>query len=185
MKFEPFLETSVQNKNNSMKQLINKHLARVSVYLLLSIFFVACSSGKQISSSSPAEITQAINNNQWTFSADYTMPAYGRPRNLTGGYFVTCRKDQLTVALPYYGKLNSPAGAMSGNPLDFQSTNIILNAETRKDGGWLVNIKPNNPEVQSMAFTFFDNGSAQLNVVMTNRSGINFSGKVAPVATAK
>lgn len=168
-----------------MKQLINKNLARVSAYLLLSIFFIACSSGKRVSSSSPAEITQAINNNQWVFSADYAMPSYGRSRNLTYGYNVICSNDSLIASLPYFGKLNSPAGAMSGNPLDFKSANIKLNKEQRKDGGWLVTIKPNTNEVQSMSFTFFDNGSAQLNVIMTNRSGINFSGKVAPVATAK
>ena len=109
------------------------------------------------------------------------MPSYGRTRNLTGGYDVKFRKDTLMVALPYFGKLHSPAGAMSGNPLDFQSTDIKLTKEEKKTGEWYITIKPVSSEVQSMAFTFYSNGSAQLNVIMTNRTGMSFSGKVAPV----
>ena len=156
----------------------------MAAYILLSVFSIDCSSGQQISST-PADITQAINNSQWIFSANYAVPSFGNSRNLTGEYSVKCNKDTLSVALPYFGKLNSPAGAMSGNPLDFKSTNINLSKEIKKDGGWLITIKPNNPEVQSMDFTFFDNGSAQLNVLMTNRSGISFNGKVIPAVLAK
>ena len=166
-----------------MKQLNNKSLI-VAAYILLSVFFIDCSSGQQVSSS-PAEITQAINNSQWIFSANYAIPSYGNSRNLTGEYSVRCNEDTLFVALPYFGKLNSPAGALSGNPLDFKSTNINLSKETKKDGGWVITIKPNNPEVQSMDFTFFDNGSAQLNVLMSNRSGISFNGRVMPSVSTK
>jgi len=156
-------------------------------FALLSTFFIACSSEKKINSSfSQDEITQAINNDRWTFTATYAMPSYGRSRSLNNEYSVTCRnKDTLLVALPYYGKLNSPAGAFSGNPLDFKSNNFTLAKEQKKPGEWLVTIKPENSEAQSMSFTFFDNGTAQLNIIMTNRSGISFSGKVAPLTPLK
>jgi hypothetical protein len=62
------------------------------------------------------------------------------------------------------------------NPTDFK-----LTKEKRKKGGWLVTIKSSNSEVQSMNFTFFENGSAQATFTMTNRSGISFTGKLAPV----
>jgi hypothetical protein len=144
------------------------------------LFFTASSFVRQVSSPiTQDEIAQAINNDRWDFSADYAQPSYGRSRNITGSYYVQCRKDTLIVALPYYGKLNSPAGASNENPLDFKSTEFKLTKQKRKKGGWLVTIKSANPEVQSMDFTFFDNGSAQVTFTMTNRSGINFSGKVA------
>ena len=123
------------------------------------------------------EIRQAIMNDRWDFSADHAQPSYGRSRNIMGSYFVQCRKDSLYVSLPYYGKLNSTAGATNGNPLDFKSTNSKIEKKEKKKGKWIVDIKPENSEVQSMSFTFFDNGSAQVNFIMTNRSGINFSGK--------
>ena len=150
-------------------------------YMILLAFFAICPFSKQVTAqATQSEIEQAINNDRWDFNADYAQPSYGRSRTITGSYYVQCRKDTLIVALPYYGKLNSPAGANNQNPLDFKSTNFKITKEVRKKGGWLVTIKTPNSEVQSMAFTFFDNGSAQANFIMTNRSGISFSGKVAP-----
>ena len=163
-----------------MKRIINYQLL-IPVCLSAIVFFSACSSGKQIVAATPEEITDAINNDHWKFSADYATPSYGRSRNLTSEYFVSISNGKLTTALPYFGKLNSAAGAMTGNPLDFTSASFDLSKETRKDGGWLVTIKRPDPEVESMIFTFYDNGTAQLNISMTNRSAIGYSGKVMPV----
>lgn len=162
-----------------MKTIASRSLILFGITTMLFLF--SCSSGKQISSSAtPIQITQAINNDEWMFSANYALPTYGRSRNVSGNYFVKCNKNELTVDLPYYGRLNSPAGAYSGNPLDFHSTNFKLNKDNLQNGKWTVTIESPNPEVQSMTFTFFDNGTAQLNVVMTSRSGIGFTGKVMP-----
>ena len=163
-----------------MEQRKNKQLILVTSCFLILVLFATSSFVRQRPSSvTQDEIAQAINNDRWDFSADYAQPSYGRSRNITGSYYVQCRKDTLIVALPYYGKLNSPAGASNENPLDFKSTEFKLTKQKRKKGGWLVTIKSANPEVQSMDFTFFDNGSAQVTFTMTNRSGINFSGTVA------
>ena len=164
-----------------MKQIKNKQLILLTGCFLMLVFCTASSFIRQVHSSvTQDEIAQAINNDRWDFTADYAYPSYGKSRNITGVYYVQCRKDTLIVALPYYGKLNSPAGASNENPLDFKSTDFKLTREVRKKGGWLVTIKSPNSEVQSMSFTFFDNGSARVNLIMTNRSGIDFSGKVAP-----
>jgi uncharacterized lipoprotein len=169
-----------------MKQQINKRLTILPAGILMIFFLIACSSSKQVTAqSTPEEITSAINNDRWNFTADIAMPSYGSTKNLSGGYVVIFKKDTLTVALPYYGKLNSPAGAMNGNPLDFESKDFKISKEEKKAGEWYVTIKPVSSEVQSMAFTFFSNGSAQLNIIMTNRTGISFSGKVGPVSALK
>jgi len=164
-----------------MKHIIDKQLKGLIGFVLASTLFIACSSENQISSSfSQEEITQAINNDRWNFTAENAMPSYGSSRIVTGVYTVRLRGDSLNVSLPYYGKLNSPAGAMNGNPLDFRSTNFKIEKQEKKAGEWIVTISRPDAEVQSMLFTFFDNGTAQANIVMTNRTGINFSGKVAP-----
>ena len=165
-----------------MKSIINKYPLYGLSFVLFSVFFTACSSEREVSSTySQDDIAQAINNSRWNFKATNAMPSYGNSRNLGGDYyFVKCQKDTLIVALPYFGKLNSPAGALEGNPLDFKSTSFTLTKENKKAGEWLVTINRPDKEVQSMSFTFFDNGSAQLNVIMTNRTGISFSGRVAP-----
>ena len=164
-----------------MKRIKNKHLVLLTGCFLMLVFFITSSFVKQeISPAAQDEIAQAINNDRWDFTADYAYPSYGKSRNIMGVYYVQCRKDTLIVALPYYGKLNSSAGANNENPLDFKSTDFKLTKEVRKKGGWLVTVKKPNPEIQSMSFTFFDNGTARVYFTMTNRSGIDFSGKVAP-----
>jgi len=165
-----------------MKRIKNKHLVLLTGCFLMLVFFITSSFVKQeISPAAQDEIAQAINNDRWDFTADYAYPSYGKSRNIMGVYYVQCRKDTLIVALPYYGKLNSSAGANNENPLDFKSTDFKLTKEVRKKGGWLVTVKKPNPEIQSMSFTFFDNGTARVYFTMTNRSGIDFSGKIAPV----
>ena len=152
-----------------MRQVKNKQLALLTSCFLISVFFTASSCVSQVTVTvAQDDIAQAINNDHWDFSADFAQPSYGRSRNITGTYYVKCRKDTLLVALPYYGKLNSPAGATNENPLDFKSTDFKLTKETRKKGGWLVTIKQPNSEVQSVTFTFFDNGYEQSNFTMTN-----------------
>jgi len=170
----------INSKNKIMKQL-TRSLLLIFIGIVALSFFIGCSSGKQVSSvATPLQLTQAINNDQWIFSADYTVPLYGRSRNLSGTNFVKFNKHELTVDLPYFGQLTSPAGAYGGNPLDFYSVDFKLNKETTENGRWTVTIDSPNPEVRSMIFSFYDNGTAQLNVIMTNRSGINYTGKVSP-----
>ena len=165
-----------------MKLIKNKQLILFSGCFLILVFFTASSFVRQVSSPFiQDEIAQAINNDRWDFIAEYAQPVSGQRRLITGIYYVQCRKDTLIVALPYYGRLNSAAGASNQDPLDFKSTDFKLTKEKRKKGGWNVTIKPSNSEVQSMNFTFFDNGTAQANFTMTNRSAIDFSGKIAPV----
>ena len=164
-----------------MKLIKNKNLILLTGCFLMLVFFIASSFTRQETSLFiQDEIAQAVNNDRWDFTAEYAQPMSGQRRYITGSYYVYCRKDTLIVALPYYGKLNSAAGASNENPLDFKSTDFKLTKEVRKKGGWLVTIKKPNSEVQSMSFTFFDNGTARVNFIMSNRSGIDFSGKVAP-----
>jgi hypothetical protein len=153
-----------------------------SLVPFIFIWMMSCSPGKQIISPfTPEEIIQAVNNDQWIFKAHYVMPAYGRSRDIRGYYEVRCSKDTLTVSLPYFGKMNSPGAVSNQNPLDFRSTDFSVKKEEQKSGHWDVTIKPNDfAEVQSMIFSVYDNGSSQLNIIMTSRSSISFTGTVEP-----
>src|SRR5678815_4908228 len=103
-----------------MKQIKNKQLILLTGCFLILVFFTASSFIRQVHSSvTQDEIAQAINNDRWDFTADYAYPSYGKSRNITGVYYVQCRKDTLIVALPYYGKLNSAAGASNENPVSY------------------------------------------------------------------
>ena len=162
-----------------MKRVINSKLQFFAFCVAITNLLFSCSPPNQVSTVAPEDITKSINNDNWKFTATFVTPNYGRSRNLTTDYFVTVSNKKLSVALPYYGKLNSPAGAMSGNPLDFTSTEFKMTKETKGEG-WIITIKDPNQEVESMIFTFYDNGTARLDVSMTNRTGISYSGKVMP-----
>lgn len=159
------------------------------LFIIAGIFYLltqtGCTATKQaeaVVGASEAEVGQAVSDDRWIFRTNRVMPQSGRTRNVTGIYEVRCTKDTLVVQLPYFGRAFSGAATMSTqSPLDFRSTDFTINKKENDKGKWDVVIKPNDyREVQSMTFTFFNNGSAQLNVQLTNRTPISFSGNVMP-----
>lgn len=138
-----------------------------------------CSTAKQsVNSSYQETITTAINNDNWVFTAQNISPQYGSTRIVNGLYQFAFSKDTIVSYLPYLGR--SFAGAYffnSRGPLDFTDTGFRYSKEQDKNGSWTVTIKPNdNREVQSMVFTLYDNGTSQLNVTLTNRTPVSYSG---------
>ena len=72
---------------------------------------------------------------------------------------------------------------MSGrSPLGFTTTDFSFEKEHDKKGAWVITIKPKDySEVQIFLFTLEDNGRAELNIQLTNRSPISFRGIIDPV----
>jgi hypothetical protein len=148
---------------------------------VIILTMAGCSNTKQAAtSSSTTDISQGIDSGLWVFTAEYVLPQGGRSRTTNGVYNVTSNAGKLQVALPYFGTAYAGIAYGSGSPLDFTSTDFTRNTRKIKEGKWQVDIKPNDyREVQSMTFTFFDNGSADLNIILTNRSSIGFRGSIA------
>ncbi len=153
--------------------------------LLLFVSAIACSctttSQTATTEKSRASITN-LGGSDWVFTADVALPQSGRSRQISGGYEVTFSSAKLVVYLPYFGEAHAGADIYSGRgPLDFTSTDFTSATQTKK-GEWDITIKPKDyKEVQSMDFTFYDNGNAHLNVTMLNHSAISFSGTVEQV----
>jgi len=146
-----------------------------------AIFLSACEPAQQStgSSASSEEVVKAINDDHWVFSAEQAMPLRGRSRIITGGYEVQCKGDTLISYLPYFGRAYSTTYGSTTSALDFKSTNFSYTKEKDAKGAWNVTIKPADyKEVSAMYFTFYENGSAQLNVQSNNREAISFSGTV-------
>jgi hypothetical protein len=150
--------------------------------LFLAIAAVGCSGNKKVVSNFSKEaITDAINKNEWVFTSNYVMPQSGRSRSVNGPYNVTYSANKLIVYLPYFGRAYTATIGSTQGPLDFKSSDFDISKDQTKEGQWTLVLKPKDyREVQTMTFTFFDNGSANLAVILTNRSPISFSGTVAP-----
>jgi hypothetical protein len=166
-----------------MKQ-YNKLLSGIALFFCL-YFISSCSTTKQpvaVVGASASQTAQAIVSNKWIFVANHAMPQRGKSRMLTSDYRVILNNDTLISALPYFGRAYSAPIGETRSPLDFTSTNFTLNKNESAAEKWNINIKTNDiREVQAYNFTLFTNGSAQLNVQLTNRSAISFSGNLMPI----
>lgn len=171
-----------------MKVQNNITLACIGLIAFFSMLFTSsCSTTKQpveVVGASEPETVQAITSDRWIFIANQAIPQRGRAQMLTTRYTVLCNSDTIKSALPYFGRAYTAVIGETTSPLDFTSTDFSFNKNDNGKGQskWTVTIKPNDyREVQSYTFTLFPNGSAQLNVQLTNRSPISFSGTVMPV----
>jgi hypothetical protein len=153
----------------------------IAFYMLAVLLLIAdsCSSSRQVKNqATKEEVMQAINSDNWLFKANVALSEYGNTRYLTGEYDVKLANKSLEVYLPYFGRVYT-ASMANQNPLNFKSTEFTYNKTEDRAGSWLITIKPaDQREVQSMTFTLFESGNAQLNVTLTNRSPINFTGFV-------
>jgi hypothetical protein len=155
----------------------------VTLVFIAFIFYTGCSSSRPANTASTEETKQAIVSDQWTFVAQSAIPQGGRSRMLTTRYEMRVSKDTIIAYLPYFGRSFSGAGAMTNpNPLDFKSVDFSINREEKNKGGWRVTVKPKDiNSIQSMLFELYENGSANLNVTLTDRTPISFVGTVEPV----
>lgn len=171
-----------------MKQLHKYYLITLCFIVCINMWSLSsCTTTKQstgVTGASESETVQAIKTDRWIFIANQALPQRGRSQMLTTQYTVLCKSDTIISALPYFGRAYTGIIGETTSPLDFTSTDFTFQKNDNGNGKakWTVTIKPNDyREVQSYIFTLFPNGSAQLNVQLTNRSPISFSGAVMPV----
>jgi hypothetical protein len=154
----------------------------VAFLFVAGLVATGCSSSKNVAVPTSDETREAILSDNWVFVAQTALPQGGRSRVLDSRYDVRLGRDTLNSFLPYFGRSFSGAGVMgNSNPLDFRSTRFTVDRQELKKGGWRVTIRPNDVQaVQSMTADLFDNGSASLNVTLTDRTPMTFQGKVEP-----
>lgn len=159
-----------------MKHLL-KNISLATAVLVVNLVFYSCSSSQTVGAGSP-EFTSAIDNNSWTFTALTARPQVGRSGVVNGVYTVMYSPGKLHVYLPYTGRAYGNADILNNDgPLDFTITNFTADKEELKSGKWRLVLKPTGQStVQSMTFLLYSNGKASVDIIMTNRSPISFSG---------
>jgi hypothetical protein len=154
--------------------------------LFLALIILGTSVSAQTKEEKKAATTQLVEGNRYEFVAQSMSPQGGRLRQLTSYYFVKITADTVIADLPYVGRSYSAPINTSDVGINFTSTEFTYDVKPRKKGGWDVNIKPKDkPEVQQLQFTLYDNGSAYLQVISTNRQTISFNGDVQPIKEKK
>ena len=147
------------------------------IFLFSGIFFISCSSTKSVARLTDSDIREMVNNKDFVFVANRVNPLRGRSRQLTSEYDVRVKNDSLASYLPYFGRAHSAPMDPSKGGIQFTSTNFSY--DMSQNNGWNVIIKPNDyNDVQQLAFTIFENGTATLNVTSLQRDPISFYGYV-------
>ncbi len=150
---------------------------------LYSILLASCTTAQPVITVTPEEIRTAINEDRWEFMAERSDPPIGRSTQLSLGYGVRCSGDTAVVNLPYAGQMQGPARFPGEKgPLDFTTTDFKISKSQVSQGKWRVVIEPRDvPDVISCSFIFFDNGEASLDVLLRNRTPMDFFGKLEPL----
>lgn len=154
---------------------------RIVLALVVGLVFYSCSSSQTTAQPANTSVTAAIDSNNWVFTALQVRPQTGRTGPVNGLYTVTYTPDTLNVYLPYFGRAYGNADLLRNkSPLDVVLTDFTVNKEQEKPGRWRIVFKPaDQKDLQSLSFVFFTNGSAALDIILTNRSPISFTGTVA------
>jgi hypothetical protein len=140
-----------------------------------------------------AAISKMVMDTSYIFEANYATPLTGGQRNLTSDYDFKVTKDTITAFLPYFGRAylapSNPTTNEGG--IKFTSTNYSYSLKQRKNGNWVIIIKPKDTnisdwrDVQSLTLDISADGYASLQVISTNRDAISFNGEIVGIEKKK
>lgn len=162
-----------------MKKLLSGRISPMKTLFLLLISPWATPAFSQEDST----IRVAINTNKWVFTADRSDPPIGRNAGMSTGYEVRCTGDSMIFTLPYVGTMQGPARfPETTGPLDFKSTDFKISKTQKPNGKWIVTVRiKDHYDVNSCTFTFYENGTASLDVMPSNRTPMDFYGTISPL----
>ena len=110
----------------------------------------------------------------------------GKSVQLSPGYDLTVTKDRVTAYLPHFGRATTAPIDPTDGGIKFTSQSFVYNVKPRKNGGWDVMIDLKDvATVTALTLTFFDNGSATLDVNSNQRDPISFKGTISAFVPPK
>jgi len=157
--------------------------------LLLPLLTIIClhslaqSKSDQAKQISYQKLKHGIDSKQFHFLATSATGSRGKTAQLTGGYFVFLSGDSLTVALPFFGTVNSSAGHYGASSEDaginFHTHKFTYKADTTKKGGWDITIQPEGQSSASrISLSITSTGSCRTIINSSARSTMTYFGKV-------
>ncbi len=167
-----------------------KTLLKFLLVIIFSFFIInnlsAQSTRKERIAKKIHVIKKMIDDTNYVFIANTANPMRGGQKMLTSEYDFIVKKDSIKSYLPYYGTSYSAPNDPTDNEggIKFTSTKFSYKVKQAKNGGWDIEIKPNDGNVinwrnvQSINLSISPEGYASLNVNSSNRDPITFSGEI-------
>jgi len=161
-----------------------KTLLKISSVLLL-LFFITTANAQQTpkqlkAQQKAASIKHKIDEQKFTFIAQYAQPLRGGQRYLTSDYDLHINKDSVTAYLPYFGRayMDVPYNS-TDEGIKFTSTKFDYKIVEKKKDGWTITIVLHDVRrTQKLILEVFTNGSATLQATSNFRDAISFTGYI-------
>ena len=142
----------------------------------------------------PQLVEEILSKDQFTFMATRANPtnndvmnvinslpnaSSSRMLNLDYGYDVVIKEKEITVTLPYFGRLYNPSYDSSKNSYRFTSKDFSINKKQDKKGNWVYTINPKDTEnVRTLYLEDYKNGKAYLSIDSNDRQPISYDGYI-------
>lgn len=183
--------------NITQNKSIMKNTVLMSVMFLLTFLF-SCTSQTYVDEKS---LDQFISSNEFTFMAKRANPTNfdvinvmnsmpnnnsARMLNLDYGYSVVLKDKELTVNLPYFGRLFNPSYDTSKNSYNFTSKDFTISKVQNKKGNWVYTISPKDQNnIKVIYLEIFKNGAAFVSIDSSDRQAISYDGYIMKNETNK
>lgn len=146
-----------------------------------------------------ADVQKLIDSKRFVFKAQFANPLGGGVTTLNGrlisispdgtghiylnyNYDVKVRPDSVVAYLPYYGRttFDSNYGSTTDNGVMFTSTKFGYVSKAGKKGQTTITITPSDAKYnRKMILEVQNNGTARLQMIITNRNAISYDGYIA------
>ncbi|KMQ66798.1 hypothetical protein ACM46_04660 [Chryseobacterium angstadtii] len=170
---------------------MKKYISFIFIFGFL-FFFQSCSSQTSLDSKT---VDALVNSDEFTFYAQRANPMNydvinvmgslpnapaARMLQLDGSYTIELKKNNLDVALPYFGRLFNASYNTADNSYRFTSKDFTIKKSQNKKGNWTLKIKPNDVRnVDEINIEVFKNGKAFVSMRSNDRQPITYDGYVS------
>ena len=130
-------------------------------------------------------VAAALEKGELKFEVEYIIPSRGASRTSFDGYFLSIEDGKVNSNLPFFG-VSHTAQIYGVDPSGIDFDDYPINIDTlrsRPEKGryiWHFVAKSGRSDVD-VTLTFFTNGSASLACNPTNRSAMNYRGRLVPL----
>jgi len=166
---------------NKLRKTLSEKLNRSSMKNIVLMLCCAAiiSAETQAQDSAKQTIKDKIDAKNYVFEPTTMTPSRGRVKHLDLGYFFKLSGDTLKVYLPYAGRAYMAPINPSDAGFDFTSTNFTYDVKEGKKNSYDISVKTKGKTYNTdFALTVYDNGTAYLRAIPTDRESISYNGDI-------
>lgn len=171
---------------------MKKYIQIISVFALL-ILFQNCSSQNTVNSQL---VNNLVSSDEFTFHAERANPMNYDVINIVNSipnapqlrtfqisgnnYGIVIKKNEMEVALPYFGRAFTSTYGSSDTSYRFTSKDYTVTKSQSKKGNWVYKIKTNDVKnVTDINIEIFKNGKALTSIRSNDRQPISYDGYIS------